>query len=231
MVLILGDGFVAKHLSRAFENSCLLKNFNKLEEIIKNNNIEIIINTIGILKEDKYTFLNSHVKSVEIIVNSIKNKDIKLIHFSALGVESKASNYYKSKLQGEEIITKHLKNYLIIRPSIILGGGQKLYDDLKKLSFLPFLIAPKGKVAPIHIDEVIIQIKNNLQNIGIIKLCGKVLSYKELFEMVLEEMNIKKKVIEVNRYLLLPMAITGNVFKFLPINIEQWKMLKNDNVC
>ena len=57
MVLILGEGFVAKHLNRAFENSCLLKDLDKIEEIIKNNNVEIIINTIGILKEDRYMMI------------------------------------------------------------------------------------------------------------------------------------------------------------------------------
>jgi len=218
-IYILGKGFVATHLKKHFQK----KLCNSIEKA------DIVINTIGILKEEKYTYEDSHINILKNLIPALKNK--KLIHFSALGTQKGHPSKYKhTKAIGEEIIKTNLKNYAILKPSIILGEGQKLYDDLKRFKNFPIILAPKMKVAPVEIDKIIKKtdeiIKNDL--IGEFELCGKEMSMKELFKKVFKSFNKNPLIIEMPKWYFKVMLPFLNAFKIL--SKDEYLMIE-DNIC
>ncbi|NPA11251.1 MAG: complex I NDUFA9 subunit family protein [Epsilonproteobacteria bacterium] len=216
---ITSGGFVAKHLKRAFKD-------NLCESIEK---ADIVINTVGILKEGKYTYDQSHINVIKELIPKVKNK--KFIHLSALGSRLNHKSRYKhTKAKAEELIKQNLTNYAIIKPSIILGEGQKLYEDLSKFKNLPIILAPKMKVAPVDIQKLISLIKDIISRDlrGEFELCGKEMSMRELFLEVFESFGKKPLVIEMPKWyfrLLLPILSRYDI-----LSKDEYLMIE-DNVC
>jgi NADH dehydrogenase len=218
-IYITSDGFVAGHLKKAFKKN-LVNDINKAD---------IVINTIGILKENKYTFEASHIQTVKKLLPKVKNK--KLIHISALGSQKNHPSRYKhTKALAEEIIKENLKNYAILKPSIILGDGQKLYEDLKKFKNFPVIFAPKMKIAPVKIETIIQKTEEIIQKdlIGEFELCGKVTTMKKLFKEVFKTYGKNPLILEMPKWYFKLMLPILNYFDIL--TKEEYLMIE-DNVC
>ena len=124
---------------------------------------DVIINLVGILHEKRNTkFSMAHEDFVLNIIDSAIKKNIKrLIHVSALGTNKKAkSRYLSSKYKTENLIKKEYKTYdwTIMCPSIVFGTNDKFINLFKKIiKFLPiiFLVSPKAKFQPIHVEDLV----------------------------------------------------------------------------
>jgi len=219
-IYITSGGFVGGYLKKAFKQ--------KLTDDIKK--ADVIINTIGILKEGKHTFEESHVKTVKELIKECKNK--KLIHISALGsAKNHPSRYKHTKAVAEETIKKELSNYAIIKPSIILGEGQKLYTDLEKFKNLPVIFVPKMKVQPVTIENLTAFIKRIIKDDlkGEFEMCGEeVVSMKRLFEAVFERFGKKPLIIEAPKWffkIILPFLSIAKI-----MSRDEYLMIE-DNIC
>ncbi|MCX7911108.1 MAG: NAD(P)H-binding protein, partial [Endomicrobia bacterium] len=230
-----GSGFLGKNIVKNLSNSHEIyiptrkikhkyneNNINflpfNIEENISQIKPQLIINLIGILKESKDTnYEKAHIENIEKIIHSmLKNKVNRLIHISALGVgRGCESRYFKTKEKTEELIKNSGLNYLIIRPPIMIGDGQKLNEELKIISKIsPVIFAPKSKVSFCNVEEVVNVIINNLNHIeGTIEIKGKTVKYKKLFEVILNSMKIKRLIIELPVYLFLPIVILSFILK------------------
>ncbi|WP_457643864.1 complex I NDUFA9 subunit family protein [Persephonella sp.] len=213
-----------------------------LSTVVEKHSPDVVINLLGILNEEPkkgITFEKVHVEFVRQLVDGAKRSGVKkFIQMSALGAdENSKSRYARTKAEGERLVIDSGIDYVILRPSIILGKGQKLFEDLKKFSLLtPVLLAPKGRVQPVHIDDVVNTIKKAVEDESlrneIIELCGtRIVSYKELFEFALSYIGRKRIVIEMPSgffWFMLP------VFRLLPeppVTEDQLYLLEKDNVC
>lgn len=211
-----------------------------LEKIVVQSNPDVVINLLGILTEipeRNATFEKLHFEFTKRLVDGSKKSNVSLfIQMSALGVDlNSKSRYKKTKALAEKYIIESGLTYFIFRPSMILGKGQKLFEDLKFLSrIFPVFIAPRGKVQPVHINDVVesfIQVLSFDERNQIFELSGKrIVSYKDLFEFALKLLNIKRPVFEVNRNFLFPISLIGSIFG-KPITLDQWYMLEKDNIC
>ena len=213
-----------------------------ISALIQKHNPEIVVNLLGILNEDKkrgITFHKVHVEFVEQIVNgSIKASIKKIIHLSALGADiNSKSMYAKTKAIGERLIINSGIDYLILRPSIVLGKGQKLFGDLEKFSKLtPVIFAPEGKVQPVHVEDLVDLIRKGvedekLKNL-IVELCGnRIVSYKELFEFALSYIGKKRIVIQMPSFFFWFMLPVFRFFPEPPVTEDQLYLLEKDNVC
>ena len=246
-VLITGaSGFIAGHIIKELSKNHPLVLISRrelpypfpryspeeLERAFKVEKPQVVVNAVGILKEEgKNTYEKAHSEFTKRLVELSKRFGVeKFVQLSALGTSPKEeSRYFKTKWEAEEAVRKSGIPHLILRPSIVLGKGQKLYDDLKKLSFLPILAAPKMKVQPVRIERVVEAVKEGVECrlTGTVELCGeRVMSMKELFEEALKELGIKRPVVELPKPLLLPAAVLG----LFGLDLEQYKMIK-DNTC
>jgi len=246
-VLITGaSGFIAGHLIKELSKSYPLVLISRrelpypfpryspeeLEEAFKRERPNVVINTVGILREEgDNTYEKAHSEFTKRLVELSKRYGVKkFIQISALGASPREkSRYYTTKWEAEEAVRKSGIPHLILRPSIVLGKGQKLYEDLKNLSFLPVLAAPKMKVQPVRIEKVVEAVKEGVECrlTGTVNLCGdRVMTMKELFEEALKELGIERPVVELPKPFLLPAALLG----LFGLDVEQYKMIK-DNTC
>lgn len=204
-----------------------------IENNISNYQPDIVINLIGILKETKYEkYEDAHLKTVEkILETSIKNKVKKIIHISAYGVYKGCdSRYFKTKEKAEEIIKNSGLDYFIVRPSVILGEGQKLISDLRKIaSISPIIFAPSGKVAPVKVSDVVNWIIRGINGErGTVEVLGDVMDYKDLFKKILSDMRVKRIVIKVPNILFLPLVLTQFFMKEPLMTYDLYKMMNSD---
>jgi NADH dehydrogenase len=222
-------------------NIKLIHFIEELDYLVKKEKPDIVINLLGILTENKrkgITFEKVHFEYTQRLVEASVDINVKkFIQMSALGVDiNSKSRYMKTKAVAEEKIKNSGLNYTIFRPSIIIGKGQKLFEDFKKFSkFMPLFLAPKGKVQPVNVLDVrdcfIKAVKEDLSN-QIFELCGdKIISYKELFEFALEYIGKKRFVLEVPKEIFLPLLPIFELLPNSPMTKDQYEMLKKDNVC
>lgn len=114
-------------------------------------NKDIIINLVGLSPLKKQDYYPIHVGAVK---NIIKYSKGKLIHISALGCESKKTEYLKTKSLAEEIIKKGCKDYTIIAPSLIYDNENELIRLAKKMSITRFFPDIPAKMQPVYRDDL-----------------------------------------------------------------------------
>ncbi|MCX7738538.1 MAG: complex I NDUFA9 subunit family protein [Hydrogenothermaceae bacterium] len=204
---------------------------------------DVVINLIGILREDidnGITFENVHFQLSKDLIDVSKEASIlKFIQMSALGADLNArSIYLKTKAMAEEYLISSGLNYIIFRPSIVMGREQRLFNDLKKYSKIaPFFLAPiDAKVQPVHVLDVAESFKKAVEDDGIknqiFELCGnRVINFKELFEFGLLYTDVNRIVVGVPKKLFLPLLPFFYILPEPVMTVDQYYMMDKDNVC
>ena len=211
-----------------------------IKQVLKN--CDLAINLVGILYETKKQKFNQvHVKFPYLLSNLCNEIGVKnLVHISALGVrEGHISKYMQSKLEGEKNIQKVFKPSVILRPSLVFGPEDKFFNAFASIAqfspALPLIGGGKTKFSPIYVGDVAKAIVKTLKlensKPKIYELGGpKNYSFKELMEILLEE--IKKK-----RFLIpIPFSVAKLQSYFLQmmpnplLTSDQVDMLKYNNI-
>jgi len=218
-IFVTSDGFLGSYLKKEFKDHLT-------DDISK---ADVIINTVGVLNEKKRSFYDSHVQFVKKLT---KHSDKKIIHISALGSQKNHKSAYKhTKALGEEIIKNSFSDYAIIKPSLILGDGQKLYEDLEKFKNMPIILVPKMRVQPIEIEKLAGFIKRAVfEDLkGEFELCGEeIISMKRLFKKVFNSFGKNPIIIEAPKWvfkILLPFLKKAGV-----MTKEEYDLI-DDNIC
>lgn len=204
---------------------------------------DVIINLVGILREDRdngITFENVHFQLSKDLIDASKEvSTLKFIQMSALGADLNArSRYLKTKAMAEEYLINSGLNYVIFRPSIVMGREQRLLNDLKKYSKIaPFFLAPIDvKVQPVHVLDVAESFKRAVEDDGIknqiFELCGnRVVNFKELFEFGLLYTDVNRIVVGVKKKMFLPLLPFFYILPEPMMTLDQYYMMDKDNVC
>ena len=211
-----------------------------IKQVLKN--CDLAINLVGILYETrKQKFNQVHAKFPYLLSNLCNEIGVKnLVHISALGVrEGHSSKYMQSKLEGEKNIQKVFKPSVILRPSLVFGPEDKFFNVFASIAqfspALPLIGGGKTKFSPIYVGDVAKAIVKTLKlensKPKIYELGGpKNYSFKELIEILLEE--IKKK-----RFLIpIPFSVAKLQSYFLQmmpnplLTSDQVDMLKYNNI-
>ena len=205
------------------------------------SNTDLCVNLIGILYErGKNNFENIHVEFPKMISKlSSDYKLIKLIHLSALGIESaKDSNYATSKLKGEKEILNNFKNSVILRPSVVFSVDDnfttQLMTLLRLLPIFPIYYSGRTIFRPIFCSDL----TNSITKIIIDDIKENIIEFVGPEEMTFKEILEKLLLLIEKKRLLLPMPIsaakfTAHLFELLPkpmITNDQLRLLKYDNV-
>jgi len=223
-----------------------------LERVFKKYSPEVFINLVGILKEDKkqgITYEDVHFLFAKGLIDLAKEVGAKkFIQISACGVDkNKLSRYFLTKKRAEDYLIASGLDYLIFRPSIVIGKEQKLFEDLKRFIFLPLLVVPKIRVQPIHVldlAEIILKgvedknFKNQICNVG----GPRVIPMKELFHLGFQYLAKDLNLPKWGKYLVSKKLIVELPPKYfeplLPIlerldimDREQLLMTYTENIC
>ena len=263
-----GTGFVGRHLIKSLcDSDCIIKvptrntakgyflqplgdvgqinlikfnllDYKKVKDLIEDS--DVVINLIGILYEKKRNdFLEIHYNFVKNIVDNLRSEKKFFIQVSSLGVnKSNESLYAKSKFQAENYIKKKLKNFVIIRPSIIFGPEDDFFNKFAKMSLfsptLPLIMGGKTKFQPVYVEDVckgILEIlKKNIKN-KIFEFGGPdILTFKELLQNMLKIINRKRILIYIPRKMANLIAKFSQLLPKPLLTEDQIKLLNNDNV-
>ncbi len=218
--------------------NCDIKNFKGLENEL--DGTDYVINLVGLLvNKNNNSFIDVHNLALKNLVKICKKLKIKkLIHISAIGADIQSkSNYAKTKFYGEEEVKK-FSNYCIVRPSIIIGDEDNFINFFAKTAkispFLPLIGGGRNLFQPIWVQDVADIIINILEkNISskTLEVGGEeTFSFKNILEIILEELELKRKLIPV------PYTISKKLAFFLEklpnaiLTRDQVELLKTDNV-
>jgi len=204
---------------------------------------DVIINLKTLWDENKLTFkegiLDFNVNLVEIIKTIKKNNQY--IYFSGIGIDQKSdSQRSKSIFEAEKYIQNNLNNSIIIKPGIIIGGGDQFLKSLLPLFKISFFIPLFGnglsKFQPVFIDDIslaiskIIEIK--LLNNHLFELVGKeVFTYLKFYQYIANCLN-KTRVFVPIPFKIINLALSVlEKTPFAPLSSEQLKLFESDNIA
>ena len=221
--------------------ACHYKNEDSIREAMEG--AHIVINLVGVLFEKgRNNFMSVHCDLPKIIGLKANELGIsKLIHLSALGVDTSQSKYAKSKLAGENALLEVYPQAVILRPSVVFGAGDNFFNMFAKMaSFLPVLPLIGGghtKFQPVYVEDIAEAVTNIVSdNIAetdnpIYELAGpEIVSFKEIYEILLEHINRDRMLVP------LPWAVAkmqGMVLGLMPkplLTLDQVRSLKFDNI-
>jgi nucleoside-diphosphate-sugar epimerase len=136
-ILILGDGLLGKEIVKQtgwqyVSRKCNNFDINKIEESLKDFNIDIIVNCIAntdTYSKDKESHWDVNYKFLSNLINYCNQKSIKLVHISTDAVYFNSINnaseqdipihgnnwYGYTKLIGDALVQLQCNNYLLIR--------------------------------------------------------------------------------------------------------------------
>ena len=267
VVIFGGSGFVGRHIIRRIAknghkiiiphqskvNEARLRllgttgqiipiNFNHLYEDRLSNlidNSDVVINLKTLWDQKRISFEKGIFDFNVNLVNLIK-KNTQFIYFSGIGIDEKNdSARSKAILQSEKYIQKNLINSIIVRPGVIIGGGDQFLKSLTSLFkmtfFVPLLGNGLSKFQPVFIDDVSMAINNiiesDLLKQYIYEIVGSdIFTYKEFYNYLAMCMN-KTRVFVPVPFQLAKIAVSiMEKISFSPLSSEQLKLFERDNI-
>lgn len=137
---------------------------NSVEAAVKG--ADYVINLAGILDESKkQTFKAVNVDGIETVAKLCSKHNItKLIHFSALNAAPKtkvddADSFLNSNFEGETKLLAAFPSATIVRPSLVFGPEDRLFNIIAHFAKLKHFIAPvfgdlDAKSEPVYVDDI-----------------------------------------------------------------------------
>ncbi len=202
-----------------------------------------VINLIGLIREtETRNFRTSHVDIPAILARVASEAGVKqFIHVSALGASQNSISIYKiTKAEGEAAVRAHFPSAVIVRPSVVMGAGNKFFSTVALLArFSPVLPVPRPsfKLRPVHIEDLCECIGNVVEK-GIegtvIEVCGPdVMTNAELFKFALKVCGLRRLLIPVPLFVAeLGAALISRIFPEVTFSRDSVRALREgDNVC
>lgn len=122
---------------------------------------DIILNMAGLIKASRREDFDAvNVRGTETLVRATREgaKQAKFIFVSSMAArEPSLSAYAASKAKAEDIVSHHLKDALIVRPSAIYGPGDKetlFFFKAGQFYFQPVLNTQAARLCLVHVADV-----------------------------------------------------------------------------
>jgi uncharacterized protein YbjT (DUF2867 family) len=125
--------------------------------------VDTVVHLVGLLREGwRTTFRQVVVEGSRNVIDACRERRVERIAYvSALGATAgSASRYFATKATVEEMVRDSGLAYQIWRPSLMLGRGEKLTDDLSRLlrrsPVMPVLRLPdEGRMQPLMVSDAV----------------------------------------------------------------------------
>ncbi len=207
------------------------------------NNVDVCINLKTTYDQKKGNFNKTIFKFNQKLIRIFKsNKELKqFILFSGLGVDSdnnstRSNAVYKS----EKEALKYLDNVIIIRPGVIIGGGdifmKRLLPIFKASFFVPLFGDGSTKFQPVFIDDVSLAINEiinaKITGKNIYELAGpRIFSYKQFFNHISNFLNKTRVLVPIPMGLMKLVINIAEKTPISPLTSEQLMLFEKDNLA
>ncbi|MBL4802982.1 MAG: complex I NDUFA9 subunit family protein [Emcibacter sp.] len=201
---------------------------------------DAVINLTGILLESGVQkFKAVHTQGAETIARVSAELGVKkLINMSALGANENSPSFYaQSKALGEKAVKQAFPDATIIRPSVIFGPGDALFNRFAQVASLPLIPVFSGdtKFQPIYVGDVVEVIVKALKDANMAgqtyELGGAdTYSLRDMMKLAAKEALQKPFFLDVPDVAAPTMAFFFGILPISVITLDQLRMLKTDNV-
>jgi uncharacterized protein YbjT (DUF2867 family)/uncharacterized membrane protein YphA (DoxX/SURF4 family) len=123
--------------------------------------IDVVINAVGILREDRgQSFESIHFEGPRTLFSAAQSAGVRrVIQISALGADEHASSgYHRSKHEADAFLMHLPLEWIVVQPSLVYGAGgtsAALFETLASLPFIPVPGNGAQPVQPVHIDDLV----------------------------------------------------------------------------
>ena len=123
--------------------------------------VEAVVNCAGTLQDSPTDDARGvHIIGLQSLIRACeKTRIARVVHLSAAGIDYKSlSDFSKMKLQGDQALMDSSLDWVILRPSVVIGraayGGSAL---MRGLAAMPFAVPLKeaGPLQLVHLDDVV----------------------------------------------------------------------------
>lgn len=208
---------------------------------------DAVVNCVGILaKQGKNTFDAVQAEGAERIARIAAEQGIqKMIHVSAIGADAEsASDYARTKAEGEAAVQQHMPEAVILRPSIIFGPEDQFFNRFASMSRLGPVLPVVGadtRFQPVYVDDVAKAAERALTTdvpSGVYELGGPdVSTFRALMTLMLEVIRRRRAVVNIPFWIAFIMGFGFDTLNALTLGLvpahitrDQVRNLRNDNV-
>ncbi|HEY3298984.1 MAG TPA: complex I NDUFA9 subunit family protein, partial [Armatimonadota bacterium] len=268
MILLTGcTGFVGSHLAEALVKHglhvrCLVRNSHTIDSLTQEGmtnvsgdvmqydslvaateGVDTVIHLVGIIREHgEATFERIHVEGTRNIIRAAQENGVRrFIYQSALGARERGvSEYQTTKWQAEQLTTESGMEWIVTRPSVLIGRGGEFVDTLVELVTRPPIIPIIGsgnyKLQPLWIEdltEAFIMMLNDDEHWGKIYELGgpEQLTFNRMIVLTCRVLGIRKPIIHLPEWLMRPIVrVLESIHANTPITSDQLAMLAEDSV-
>ena len=203
---------------------------------------EICINLKTTYDQKNGSFDDTIFKFNQKLINILKSSILleQYIFFSGLGVDKdKNSTRSNAIFKSENEAFKNLENSIIVRPGVIIGGGdvflQRLVPIFKLSFFVPLFGNGTIKFQPVFIDDVSMAVEKivyeKIEGNNIYELAGpKIISYKDFYNHISNCLNKTRVLTPVPLSFIKPLIGIAEKTPFSPLTSEQLLLFEKDNI-
>lgn len=204
------------------------------------NNVNVLVNAVGILRERKgESYDVIHHVAVASLATACAQLDVKLVHVSAIGLNSQAkSGFIRSKYLGEQAILNSKANAVIVRASLLDGEGGYGAKWFRRVANWPvqFVMQSKGLVAPLQVSDLGEAIANlvmhQLDTPNIIELGGNEISSIPNYLQLLRQARGRGKSLQISvpKCLVRLASHVFDVLAWTPLSFGHYELMQGYNV-
>lgn len=122
--------------------------------------VDAVVNCAGTFQDGpRESTAATHSTGADVLFGACEQLGIRrVIHFSAIGVDrEQPSNFSSTKYQGDKMLKARDLDWVILRPSVVLGrgafGGSALFRGLAALPVVP-LMSGTGLLQVVQLDDI-----------------------------------------------------------------------------
>jgi len=202
---------------------------------------DLVVNLVGILFERRSgDFARIHVEGAERVARLSAAAGVsRLVHVSAIGADPRSESLYaRTKGEGEEAVHKACPGATILRPSLIFGPEDGLFNRFGAMAqWLPVMPVIRGgtRFQPVYVGDVadaIVAAADREDAIGRTYELGgpRVMTMRELLRFVLETTRRRRPLVDVPDGVARLLAWFGEKLPNPPLTRDQLLLLGKDNV-
>ncbi len=206
------------------------------------------INLVGVLYESgRQRFASLHARGAEEIAAACAARGIhRLVQVSAIGADAEsAAKYARTKAEGEAAARRHVPTAAIVRPSVVFGVDDGLFNRIAQMAqLMPVVPLPGGggtRFQPIYVGDAAAAIASAVTDPAAagttFEIGGpNVYTWRQMVELTLAEMRKSRVLLPLPWGVASLIGAVGDLqAKLVPIppilTADQVEMLKSDNVA
>lgn len=203
---------------------------------------DIAINLVGVLASSgSQSFGALHARGAEVVARACREQGIRrLVHMSALGSDpDSASQYARTKAEGEAAVREIMKENVIFRPSVVFGPEDNFFNQFARMAqmspFLPLIGGGRTRFQPVYVGDVAeafaLAADGDVKPRRIYELGGpEIMTLREIFDYICKETRRSPAYLPIPWPVATAMGMIGGLIPGKPLTEDQVRLLKSDNV-